>query len=385
YNALSGEVLDTLHLRLNHLATVAGELERAARAQIYAAHRQERMARQISEGARDIDTLVNTMQQGQLSMHESASDVWAEMSQPGAKPDPATAMRYARQAVVMAAHVGVATEDARTRCNHVVRLMNQVIAEGHALSGHGRETERRAAELREVIAHVERAIEEPLSPRTPAAYASTPLAERAPTSSAVHDLADASLLARLGRVARARVLREAHAVITRALDAGERIARQVEARLPDRAQQRASSDPPTAAVSRPRTDATTRPSTGPRAEHSHPSSPSGWYSASGSLSTEPSGAPLSSPGSQPLSRPTSRPDPQPAQTQNERAAFDTGTTSDDTAELPRLIDLTRRSQSSPRGESAPRPQESTPGSPGSQAKPLRETHDEDGENFWRLP
>ncbi len=63
-------------------------------------------------------------------MHESASGVWAQMSQPGIAPDPRATMRFARQAVVMAAHVGVTTEEARKRCNHVVRLMNSVIAEG---------------------------------------------------------------------------------------------------------------------------------------------------------------------------------------------------------------------------------------------------------------
>jgi hypothetical protein len=165
YNVLSGEMLDALHLRLNHLATVAAELEHAATTQVVAARRQERMARQISDGARDIDTLVHSMNQGHATMHDSATGIWAEMSQPGAAPDPVTAMRLARQAVVMAARIGVAAEDARSRCNHVVRLMNQVIAEGHVLSGHGHETERRAAELRGVVEQIERALGEPLAPR----------------------------------------------------------------------------------------------------------------------------------------------------------------------------------------------------------------------------
>jgi len=165
YNVLSGEMLDTLHLRLNHLATVAAELEHAATTQVVAARRQERMARQISDGARDIDTLANSMKLGHATMHDSATGIWAEMSQPGAAPDPATAMRLARQAVVMAARIGVAAEDARSRCNHVVRLMNQVIAEGHVLSGHGHETERQAAELRGVVEQIERALGEPLAPR----------------------------------------------------------------------------------------------------------------------------------------------------------------------------------------------------------------------------
>jgi hypothetical protein len=163
-NLITSEVLDTLHLRLNHLATTAAELERAAQQQVAAAGRQERMARQITDGARDIDALVNTMTQGHLAMHDSATGVWAEMSQPGVAPDPAAAMRFARQAVVMAARVGVAAEDARARCNAVVRLMNQVIAEGHVLAGHGRVTQRRAGELRGVVEQVERALGEPVAP-----------------------------------------------------------------------------------------------------------------------------------------------------------------------------------------------------------------------------
>ncbi len=214
YNVLSGEMVDALHLRLNHLATVAAELEHAANTQVVAARRQERMARQISDGARDIDTLVTSMKQGHVTMHDSATGIWAEMSQPGIAPDPTTAMRLARQAVVMAARIGVAAEDARSRCNHVVRLMNQVIAEGHVLSGHGHETERRAAELRGVVEQIERTLGEPLAP-----HASSP--SRLSSLSTVPGLSESSppperSLVRAYHLARAYGERIGRYILTRA-------------------------------------------------------------------------------------------------------------------------------------------------------------------------
>jgi hypothetical protein len=193
------------------------------------------MARQISEGARDIDALVGSMNQGHLAMHDSATGIWAEMSQPGTAPDPATAMRLARQAVVMAARIGVATEDARTRCNHVVRLMNQVIAEGHVLCGHGRETERRAAELRDAVEQIERAIGEPLAPTAPGASSPSASSSRlvalsqmpgfssgfAPDASAAHEPA----LHRAGRVVRSSAARIGRYLVERAAELAGRAER----------------------------------------------------------------------------------------------------------------------------------------------------------------
>lgn len=179
FDLMTVRTLNALQVRLAHLGAVADELGHAAATQVIAARRQERMARHITESARDLDALVGTLQQGRLSLHDSASGMWAEMSQPGVAPDPAVAMRLARQAVVLAARIGVATEETRLRCNDIVRLMNQVLAEGHMLGGQGHETERRVAELHDAIERLRGTLGEPSHRRDSfAAKALPPLGEQ---------------------------------------------------------------------------------------------------------------------------------------------------------------------------------------------------------------
>src|SRR6185437_3470514 len=111
----------------------------------------------------------------QTTLRQSATDIWAEMSQPGLAPNPATALQLARASAVSASRVGAASEDLRTRSRHLLGLVNKVVSESKALTEEGQETAQRA---RDLLAALE-AIEASLGDR-PAQHAES----TAPTSAA---------------------------------------------------------------------------------------------------------------------------------------------------------------------------------------------------------
>jgi hypothetical protein len=155
---LSNAALAKLDDRLNDVATHAADLEQMVRTQVSRAQRQERLARQITDCSRDLNTLMDAVEQGQAALRESASEIWAGMSLPGQLLDPATATRLARQSAIVAGRIGSATEDARERYRILSCMMNQVIAEGRVLGDEGRVVEDRANRLRQAIERVEMAL-----------------------------------------------------------------------------------------------------------------------------------------------------------------------------------------------------------------------------------
>ena len=86
FNRSTGQTLGALqtHLRVVAASTVA--MEHAAHAAVLASRRQERLARQIGDGARGLDALVTSVNQGYPALQQSAGAIWAEVSQPGAAP-----------------------------------------------------------------------------------------------------------------------------------------------------------------------------------------------------------------------------------------------------------------------------------------------------------
>ncbi len=213
-------------------------------------------------------------------------------------------------------------------------------------------------ELREVIAQVERALEEPLAPRAPSSQPLVPVSQPSPAdeegleeAGAIHDPADASLALRLARVVGVHALRWVHMSIEQALDVVERLARRAGARLPERDLPTAGSHAPVLPVVRP--DPTTRPATGRERW-----TVARWYASGDSRAAREEPA-----------------DARPAET--------------DEFELPRLIDLTRRFDRFPdrpsdrfaQSDATLQPHESSPGSRG---RPASEKPDDD-KNWWRLP
>jgi hypothetical protein len=155
FNRSTGQTLDFLQTRLRAVASSAALMEHAAHATVLASKRQERLARQIGEGAHGLNTLVSSVNQGYPALQESAGAIWAEVSQPGASVDPLLTMRLARETVLMATRIGSGIEDARVYCDHILRLMNHVVAHGRATANDGQETQRAARELRAAIESVE--------------------------------------------------------------------------------------------------------------------------------------------------------------------------------------------------------------------------------------
>lgn len=155
FNRSTGQSLDTLQTHLRVLASSTVAMERAAHATVLASRRQEQLARQIGDGARGLDALVTSVNQGYPALQQSAGAIWAEVSHPGAAPDPQVVMRLARETTLMATRVGVGMDDARVYSDHITRLMNHVVAQGRVAAQNGQETQRGAQELRAAVTRVE--------------------------------------------------------------------------------------------------------------------------------------------------------------------------------------------------------------------------------------
>jgi hypothetical protein len=155
YNRSTGQTLDALQTRLRAIAATSVAMERAAHATVHAARRQEQLARQIGDGARGLDALVTAVNQGYPALQQSAGAIWAEVSNPGAPPDPALVLRFARETTLLATRAGAGMEDARVYSDYITRLMNHVVAQGRVAAQNGQETQRAASDLRAAVEHVE--------------------------------------------------------------------------------------------------------------------------------------------------------------------------------------------------------------------------------------
>jgi hypothetical protein len=155
YNRSTGQTLAALQTRLRAIAATSVTMERAAHATVHASRRQEQLARQIGDGARGLDALVTSVNQGYPALQQSAGAIWAEVSHPGAPPDPALVLRFARETTLLATRAGAGMEDARVYSDYITRLMNHVVAQGRVAAQNGQETQRAASELRAAVEHVE--------------------------------------------------------------------------------------------------------------------------------------------------------------------------------------------------------------------------------------
>jgi hypothetical protein len=163
----AGKTLDSLDARLTLVADAAADLEYLAHGQVERAERQNRMAQQVGEEARRLDTLASALVQRQSELRDAAGAIWAEMSHPGAQPDGEAALRLARQTAVVSGQMGTDAGDARLHCRQLVSLMNHVTAEGDALGATGARMREHARELRGAVEQVEVTVGERLLPRAP--------------------------------------------------------------------------------------------------------------------------------------------------------------------------------------------------------------------------
>ena len=168
YGSSAGKMIESLDWRLTQVANSASDLEYLAHGQVERAERQRRMALQVGEQARRLDTIAGSLAQRQSELREAAGSIWAEMSQPGAPMDANAAQRLARQSAVVAGQMGTDAGDARLNCRQLVTLMNHVIAESEAIEATGDEMREHASDLRGSVEQVEVTVGERLLPRAPA-------------------------------------------------------------------------------------------------------------------------------------------------------------------------------------------------------------------------
>lgn len=177
FGSISERVFGALDMQLDVVADATIDLDHLARAQIERAERQSHAARQVNDEVRALNALARSMHEGESELRESAGGIWGEMSHPGAAPDPAATLYWARQAAVASGRIGVAAEQARDLCKHIVTLMNHIIAEGNVASERGREMQVCAHELRGSVEQVEMTLGERLINR-PHGLGSIPLLRR---------------------------------------------------------------------------------------------------------------------------------------------------------------------------------------------------------------
>lgn len=158
-------LLRQLDGQLDTMARAAVELGRLAHQQQFRLQHQQRAARQVGDHALKLESLAETMDDGQAALHQTTTAIWEEMSAPGVAINAATALRLAREAAIRASEVGTAGDATRAHARQVVTLMNQVIAEGRALAQEGQAAEMHANELALTLDQMETDLGEQLAPR----------------------------------------------------------------------------------------------------------------------------------------------------------------------------------------------------------------------------
>lgn len=152
---VSQRALAALSGGLDDVGSSAGRLEQVARTQVTRSSRQVGAARHLIEELRALSEVATAMQNGVEMLRASTTEVWAEMSHPGAAPDPHASLRAARQVAVVASQLGGSADQAQAFCQRLRAIMNQVIGEASALRDNGQLTEEHARELTTAIASVE--------------------------------------------------------------------------------------------------------------------------------------------------------------------------------------------------------------------------------------
>lgn len=165
FNAFTLGTLHALDTRLDGVATAATTLDGVARAQIERAGRQNGAARRVNEHIRTLDALSTSLDQGHAELRETASEIWAGMSQPGMEHAPERALELARQSAVVSARVGTTAAHLRDLCRQLTTLMGTVVSESNAVTDSGRELQLCARELGESINGVAATLGEPVGPR----------------------------------------------------------------------------------------------------------------------------------------------------------------------------------------------------------------------------
>jgi hypothetical protein len=155
FDRLAKRTEATLARQLGGVSQGALALADLARMQVALTNRQRPLRHQVVEQAQALDTLARNIEQVQMGLRDTTSELWAEMSQPGAAPDPAKVLRSAQRAAVVAARMGTGATQVHDFCRQIVALMRQSARDWDAVATYGRALDARAMELRALVEQAE--------------------------------------------------------------------------------------------------------------------------------------------------------------------------------------------------------------------------------------
>jgi hypothetical protein len=147
-----------LNAGLGEVGGTAVRLEALAGGQAARANRQLAASRHLIEELRALSEVATAIEHGVAMLRDSTGAVWAELSYPGAVPDPQAGFRAARQTAVVASQIGASAQQATALCQRLRARMNQIIAEADVLGASGREVATNARLLNAAVERVEEAL-----------------------------------------------------------------------------------------------------------------------------------------------------------------------------------------------------------------------------------
>lgn len=174
FESSSRRYFAALDWRLNAVNAQAARVSALARQHAARAVQQEHTAGQVGEQLRLLEALALALTQGHAGLSDSAGELWAEMSQPGTAPDPTHVAAQARQAAVVAAHVGTAAAQARDLCRQLALLLRHVIAQSRAAGESSHALDQHANELLEATVQAGATLAERLAQPRASDTATTP-------------------------------------------------------------------------------------------------------------------------------------------------------------------------------------------------------------------
>ncbi|HEY7835055.1 MAG TPA: hypothetical protein VIG30_15880 [Ktedonobacterales bacterium] len=145
-------------LGLDQLGDAAVRLETVASTQVARSARQADVARHLIEEVRLLGEVAGGLEHSVAALRQTAGDIWAETSSPGASAAASSGAAIARQAAHAAHQMGAAAERANHLCFRLRARANLVIAEADMLGVCGREAREHATALRAAVQSIEQAL-----------------------------------------------------------------------------------------------------------------------------------------------------------------------------------------------------------------------------------
>jgi Cache 3/Cache 2 fusion domain len=155
---VSRHAFATLSAGLDNVGASSARLEGLTHAQVGRTSRQIATARQLADEQRALTEVASALEHGVALLRDSTGSIWAELSYPGAAPDPYATSRAARQTAVAASQIGGATQQAAALCQRLRARMNQVIAEADVLGENGRDIAAEARRLSSAVENLQEAL-----------------------------------------------------------------------------------------------------------------------------------------------------------------------------------------------------------------------------------